>query len=133
MATSSNVSTLSLIAGAAFVEADFGKVVEVSGVRTVTLANATTDTVAGVLAMAPAAIGDTVPVAELSGIIKVQAGGNITAGQILVPAADGQVTGVADINALGANVMGIGIALEAGVAGQIIEAIGMPLTSAASA
>ena len=133
MATFTASEGVSLTAGAAFVAADFGKCLEVTGDQTVTIANAITDTIVGVLGYAPAASGDAVNVILLKGIIKVQAGGTITAGQIVVPAADGQVTGVADINALGANVMGIGVALEGGAAGELIDVLAQPLTSAASA
>ena len=133
MASSNASMGVPLIAGAAFTAADFGKLVKISAARTVTLVSALTDTVAGVLAQAPAASGESVTIAQLQGIIKVQAGATITVGHILIPATDGQVTGVATIDALGANIMGIGIALEGGADGEIIEALAMPLTSAASA
>lgn len=130
MGASENAMSLSMIAGAAFVAADFGKCVEISGENTVTIADATTDHVAGVLGTAPAAIGDTVPVVVLNGARgKIKAGGTITAGQILVPAADGEVTGVANIAALPAGGMGVGIALEAAVDGQIFEAVLMPFSN----
>lgn len=132
MATTESINTVSLIAGAAFAAGDFGKLVEIdsSASRTVTIVNGLADTVVGVLAEVPVLIGQAVPVALLAGILKVQAGAGITAGQILVPAADGQVTGVANIGAILADVMGVGIALEDGVDGQIIEMLAMPLTSA---
>ncbi len=134
MGASENAMSLSMIAGAAFAEGDFGKCLEVSADNTVTLVDGLTDTVVGLLGSAPAAQGDTVPVVPLNaGRLKFHAGGAITAGQILVPAADARVTGVANIDAIGVNVMGVGVALEDAVAGQIFEGVGMPLVSAASA
>ena len=132
MATTDGACSLTLLAGAAFAAADVGKLVTVSGARTVSLVSATDDTVAGILG-STAASGEGVPVLELRGIVKIQAGATVSAGQIAVPAADGQITGVADIDAIGANVMGVGIILEAGVDGQLVEVLAMPLVSAASA
>lgn len=130
MAAFESATGISLLAGADFVEADFGKCLEVGSDGRVTIANAVTDTIVGILGYAPATTGASVNVILLHGRIKFRAGGTITAGQILVPAADGEVTGVANIDALGANVMGVGIALEGGAAGEIIEGVGYPLTSA---
>ena len=133
MATTEGACSLSLLAGAAFVAADLGKLVTISGANTVSIVSGLTDTVAGVLGQSPAAQGEEIAVLELRGRIKVRAGGSVSAGQIAVPAANGKITGVASIDALGANVMGIGIILESGVDEQIVEVLAMPLTSAASA
>ena len=131
MSASENAMSLSLLAGAAFVADDFGKCVEVSADNEVTLADGVTDTIVGILGSAPAAQGDVVPVITLNGARgKVKAGGTITAGQILVPAADGEVTGVANVAALAAGQMGVGIALEGAVDQQIFEAALYPIVGA---
>lgn len=132
MSSSENAMSLSLLAGAAFVEGDFGKVVTMdSAARTVVLAAAATETPVGILGSAPAALGDVVPIIPLNGAIgKVKCGGAVAVGDLLVAAADGEVVdGGANVGALAADVVAVGIALEAGVDQQIIEAQLMLITS----
>lgn len=123
MAVSEAVKTISFVAGEAFVAADVGKLVEVSGANTVALVNAATDLPVGVLAEAPLEIGQAVPVALIAagGRLKIQAGAAITAGQLLIAAADGQVTGVAGVGNLAADTTAVGIALMDGEDGEMIE------------
>ena len=134
MASFQKAETVTLEAGAAFTNADFGKLVEMSATdRRVTIVDGTTDTIVGVLAETPKTEGEGVAIALLHGILKMQAGGNVTAGQIAVPANDGQVTGVANIAALGADVMGVGVFVTSGAEDEIVEVLAMPLVSATSA
>ena len=94
MATTNAVSTNTYKAATDFAAGDLGKLVRISAADTVSIVDAVTQTPIGVLAEAPAKAGQAVPVARLQGIIKVRAGGAVTAGQLAVPAADGRVTGV---------------------------------------
>lgn len=130
MSASENAMSLSMLAGAAFVEGDFGKCLVVSADNTVSLGAAATESIVGLLGSAPAAIGDVVPVVQLQGRVKMLAAGTIAAGNLLICGAAGSVTGVANIGALVADQMAVGVALEAAVAGQIFEAVGLPLSSA---
>lgn len=122
MASHDAVKTVTLIAGAALAN---GEVVEVSGARTVTRTNATTDVVVGVAAETVAS-GSDVPVALLQGIVEVKAGGTITAGQLCVPDATGGVTGVASIAAIPVDSMAIGVALNGASSGEIFEMLAQP-------
>lgn len=123
--------SLSLIAGAALAENAFGRVLQMGAAdNTVILATAATQTPVGIVGAAPVAAGEAFPVVPLNGAIgKVRSGGTITRGQLLIAAADGEVTGVANQAALAADVTAVGVALEGGVDGQIIRALLMPLTS----
>lgn len=132
MSSSENAMSLSQIAGANFVEGDFGKILQMgSAARTVVLASAATQTPVGILGAAPATSGEVVPMVPLNGVIgKVKLGGTVAIGDLLVAAADGEaVDGGANVAALAADVVAIGVAQEAGVDQQIIEALLVTLTS----
>lgn len=125
MSSSENAMSLSLIAEAALVEGDFGKVVTMGTAdRNVVLASASTQTPVGIVGAAPVAIGDAFPVVPLNGAIgKVKCGGAVSLGDLLIAAADGEVvSGGANVGALAADVVAVGIAMEAGVDQQIIQA-----------
>lgn len=123
MSSSEQVKIISMIAGASFVAADFGKLVKVTGANTAVLVAAVTDAPIGVIAEVPVGIGEELPVAVIGGGGRglVLAGGSITAGQLVVPAADGTVTGVANTGALAVDQMAIGMALADASSGEIFE------------
>lgn len=128
MAGSESNRQLSLIAGSDFT-GDLHKVVEVTAANTVDVVGATTDVVVGTIAE-EVLIGVAVPITLLQGRVKVRAGAAITVGHLIVPAADGEVTGVASLAAIPVDSMAIGVALEAaGAAGDIIEMLAMPIAS----
>lgn len=130
MASHDAVKTVTLIAGAALT---YGQVVEVTGARTVSPANAVTDVVVGVVAESVAS-GRDVPIALLQGIVEVTAGvGGVTVGQICVPNAAGFVTSVAGLGALLPDQMGIGIALSTAVVNETFEMLAMPIGAPHSA
>jgi len=130
MASHDAVRTVTLTAGGALTN---GQVVEVSAARTVVATTAVTSVVVGIAAETVAS-GSDVPVALLEGIVEVEAGvGGVTAGEICVPDATGTVTGVANTGALVADQMGIGIALNTAVAGEIFEMLAQPIAAPHSA
>lgn len=128
MSSSESVRAVSLIAGSDFT-GDLNKVVQISAANTVDLATAATQTAIGIVGE-EVTLGVVTPVVLLQGRVKVLAGGTITVGQLLQVDATSRVVGVADINALGLNTMAIGVALTAGVVGDVIECFGMPISSA---
>lgn len=106
-------------------DGDVGKVIK---------ATAVTDTVIGILAENPRSDlttdGLTVPVVLLQGKVAVKAGGAVTAGQLVVPdATAGRVIGVANVGALAADSMAIGVALESAVDGDIFNMLAMPIAA----
>ena len=133
MATTNAVSTNTYKAATDFAVEDLGKLVRISAADTVSIVDAVTQTPIGVLAEAPAKAGQAVPVARLQGIIKVRAGGAVTAGQLAVPAADGRVTGVADINSIPADTMSVGVFNAGGAAGDLIALNAQPVGGNTSA
>lgn len=77
--------------------------------------------------------GENVPVVLLDGIIKVKAGGNVTAGNLakIDTGAPGRVVNAgATIAALAADEFACGIFLDSGADGDIVRLLAMPLTSA---
>lgn len=71
---------------------------------------------------ADAVVGSGLSVVTLVGKIKMIAAAAISIGEVIVPAAAGQVNGVANIGALAADSMGIGVALTAAASqGDIIQ------------
>lgn len=107
------------------------------GVAKVIKTTAPTDVAVGILAENPRSDattdGENVPVVMLNGggMCSMKAGGTITAGQLLVADTDaGRVVGVADIAALAADTMAVGIALESAVDGDIFNVLLQPMTSA---
>lgn len=107
------------------------------GVAKVIKVTAVTDTAIGILAEEPddaaTTDGQAVSVVMLGsgGRAMVKAGATITAGQLVVSdTTAGRVAGVADVAALVADSMAIGIALESAVDGDIFEVLLQPMTSA---
>ncbi len=91
-----------------------------------------TDVIVGSLVEEPAAatVGTLVKVALVGGggKLEMKAGAAITVGNLIVASAtSGRVAGVADIAALAANQMAVGIALEAATAGDIFEVLAMTI------
>lgn len=132
-----SVTTVNMIAG----EDLRGDVFELltvendGGIAKVVKTTGPTQTAIGVLAENPRTDASTdglgVPVTLLFGKTMMKAGGNITAGQLLVADTDaGRVVGIANVAALAADTMAVGIALESAVDGDVFSALGMPLTSA---
>ncbi len=133
MATTNAVATNTYKAATDFAAGDLGKLVRISAADTVSIVDAVTQTPIGVLAEAPAKAGQAVPVARLQGIIKVHVGGAVTAGQLAVPAADGRVTGVVDINSIPADTMSVGVFNAGGAAGELIALNAQPVGGNTSA
>ena len=130
MASHDGVKTVTLTAGAAVTN---GHILAVSGARTVIETAAVTDIVVGVAAETVAS-GSDVPVALLQGIVEVAAGtGGVTSGEVCVPDATGTVTGVTGTGGLAADQMGIGIALNTAIAGEIFEMLAQPTAAPHSA
>lgn len=113
--------------------------VELDGtVAKVIKVTATTDTPIGLLAEVPdqetTTDGKAVPVVTFGPIAKGVAGATITAGQLLIAhATAGRLTGVADQDALAANVTSVGVALEDAAVGETFEFLMQLMTSSASA
>ena len=108
-----------------------------AGVGKVVKATATNQAIVGVLAESvdatTGADGETVPVVLLQGVVWMKAGGNITAGDLLIvdTGAPGRVvSGGANVGALAADVFSPGIALESAVDGDIFPVLAQPMTSA---
>ena len=111
---------------------DFAEIVKLNAAGQVIKVAAVTDVAIGVLAeSAPSSdTGQGVPVALIGGggILKMKAGAAIVAGNLIVPdATDGRVAGIANIAALVANQMAIGIALSAAADGEIFSVLAMPI------
>lgn len=68
-----------------------------------------------------------IPVTMLKGKVTLKAGGNITAGQLLVAEANsGKVLGVANVAATTADQFIIGVALQGAVEDDVFEAFALP-------
>lgn len=140
MASSQSTKAVNLIAGEDL-RGDVYEILQVEndgGVGKVIKATAVTDTVIGILAEEPrtdaTTDGETVPVVVLEGVVKVKAGATITAGNIIVPdVTAGRVAGVANVGALAVDSMGIGVALESAVDGDIFEMFAMTIAAPHSA
>lgn len=107
------------------------------GIAKVVKVTAVTDVAIGVLAEEPrtdvTTDGQAVSVVMLAsgGRGMMKAGATITAGQLVVSdTTAGRVAGVADIAAMVADSMSVGIALESAVDGDIFEVYLQPMTSA---
>lgn len=138
MASSQNTKAVNLIAGQDLrgelyallqIENDsgVGKVIKTTGV---------TNSPIGILAENPRSDattdGETVPVVLISagGVGKLRAGAAITAGQLIVPdSTAGRVAGVANVGALAADSMAIGVALESAADGDIFEVLLGPIAA----
>ena len=131
MATTQAVKAVTLPAGEDLT-GDYAEIVKINATGQVVKVTAVTDITVGVLAeSAPSSdTGQGVPVALISGggVLKFKAGAAIVAGNLLVPhTTDGRVAGIANIAALVANQMGIGIALSAAAVGEIFSGLAMPI------
>ena len=128
MATTTELKVISLPAGEDLT-GDGNELLTINAAGNVIKAAAVTSHVIGVLASNPGttAAGDIVPVALIGGggLGKVKASAAITRGHIVVPTATaGKAAGVANIAALAANQMGIGVALQAATAAnEVIEVL----------
>ena len=129
MANYQSCKTVSLVAGEDLRGDVYGALtIDASGRAVKT--SAATSLIVGVLAEEPrkdmATTGETVPVAIIGGggALKMKAGAAITAGQIVIPSATaGRVAGVANIAALAANEMAVGVALEAAADGDVFSVL----------
>lgn len=138
MASYQNVKAVNLIAGEDL-RGDVYELLQIendAGVGKVIKTTAVTETPIGILAEEPSADfstdGYTVPVVLIAsgGVAKVKAGGTITAGQLIVPdTTTGRVAGVANVGALAADSMAIGVALESAVDGDIFEVLLSPIAA----
>lgn len=111
-----------------------------NGIMKVIQATAPTQVAVGVLNMNPrgdvSTDGLSVPVALLSssGPLPMRAGGNVTAGQLLVSDTDaGRVVGVANLDAIAAKSMAVGVALESAADGEYFNALPFIMSGTADA
>lgn len=144
MSSSTSVKCVTLPAGEVLA-GDLYELVKIeddAGVGKVIKTTAATDTAVGVVYESmddqSGADGEPVTVALIAagGIGEVKAGGAITAGDIVVPdaaVAGRAASGGADVAALAADVVGIGIALETAVDGDVFKVLFQQVTSALSA
>ena len=136
MASAQSTKTVSMIAGEDL-RNNVYEILQVEndlGTGKVIKATAVTNTVIGVLAEDPDGTattdGETVPVVLLEGVVKMKAGAVITAAQLIVPdVTPGRVAGVANVGALAADSMAIGIALESAADGDIFEVLAMSIAA----
>ena len=117
---------------------DFAEALTVNSSGQVIKTTAATNHIVGALAENPAVstTGVAVPVAIIGGggILKIKAGGAITAGQLVVPSATaGRVDGVADIGSLADDQMAIGVALENAADGDIFSVLAQTIAAPHSA
>ncbi len=106
-------------------DSDVGKVIKTT---------ATTQTPVGILGENPRSDVSTdgfgVPVVLLNGIVKLLAGAAITAGNLIVAdVTAGRVAGVADLAAIPADSMAIGVALESAIDGDVFEVLAQSIAA----
>lgn len=129
---SQNVKSVTLTAGESL-DGDIYEIVMVDTDGTVIKTTAATDAAIGVISESldatTGADGNAVRVDLFGagGILEVKAGGTITAGDLV--AADGTSAG-ADLAAVAADVVVVGVALESAVTGDVIQVIGQVMSSA---
>lgn len=136
MASAQSTRAVSMIAGEDL-RGDLFELLQVendAGVGKVIKTTAVTNTPIGVLGENPDAAattdGETVPVVMLQGIVKVKAGGAVTAGNLLVPdVTPGRVIGVAGVGALAIDSMAIGVALASAVDGDVFSMLAMSIAA----
>ena len=133
MSTTNNLKVVNLPAGSDFNGDTYCTIAINSSGRAVP-GTASTDIIVGVLAEDPGRAtatdgSDTVAVALTGGggLALVKIGEAVTAGEILVGAADGEAAGVADLGSMPVDSMGFGIALESGADGDIIRCMLGPM------
>ncbi|MEE8609005.1 MAG: hypothetical protein V3S55_15480 [Nitrospiraceae bacterium] len=140
MASAQSTVAVNMIAGEDL-RGDLFEILQVEddgGIGKVIKATAVTQVVVGVLAEEPrtdiTTDGETVPVALLQGIVKLKAGGTVTAGDLVVPdSTPGRVVTVATIAAMAIDSFALGIALKTAADGEIFEMLAFPMTSATDA
>ncbi len=132
MASTQNGKAVNLIAGEDLRGDEFEilQIEDDGGIGKVIKATGVTNTVIGVLAEAPrtdaTTDGESVPVALIAagGVLKMKAGGTVTAGGLVVPdTTAGRVVTVANVGALAVDSMAIGVALQTGIDGDILEVL----------
>lgn len=136
MASTQSTKAVNLIAGEDL-RGDFAELLTMendSDVAKVIKTTLPTQTPVGILGENPnpdiSTDGLTVPVVLLQGVVKVKAGGSVTAGQLLVADTDaGRVVGVASQAALAADTVSVGVALESAADGEIFEMLAQIMTS----
>jgi hypothetical protein len=110
-----------------------GQTVEIDTSGEAAIPDAVTDVIVGV-AGETVALGESVTIVQLQGIVEMIAGGTITAGQIVVPAATvGRVTGIANTGALAVDQMGIGVALDGASTGEVFRVFAQSIAAPHSA
>lgn len=139
MSSSETNLALTLIADSSILTGDIYRLVKITGNDIFGRSVLAVNSPVGVLGENPAGpdaagqaqdpILQSLPVTLLVGRVKVKAGGNITAGQLLISDTAGRVLGVTDVASLAADVTAVGIALKGGAINEIIEMLAMPLTS----
>ncbi len=136
MASSQNTKSVNILAGETLVGAPLAAALSIDATGRVVEADTATSVIVGFLAEQPdqsqTTLGENVAVALVGGggVGKVVANAAITAGNLIIPTTTaGEVAGAANIAALIANQMAVGIALEAATAqGDIIEVLYMSIS-----
>ena len=138
MAVYESCTVITMIAGGDLRD-DIYKALTVDATGRVVLTDAVDDVIVGFLAENPrsdiATTGNDVPVVLVGagGRLKAKAAAAVTRGHLIVPSAtanrNGQVGGVANIAALGANQMAIGFALETAADNQVFEILAMTIAA----
>lgn len=130
MASSQFTKSVNILAGATLVGAPLAAALEIDATGRVILAASATSVIVGFLGEQPdqtqTTLGENVPVVVVGGggVGKAVAGSAITAGQLIIPTTTaGKVDGIANIAALIANQMAVGIALEAATADNDVIAV----------
>ncbi len=137
MALSESAKAVNMIAGEDL-RSDVYEVLKVEndgGVGKVIKASVILDTIIGVLGEDPNASittdGLTVPVVLLKGVVKLKAGGTVTAGGLVIvdTGTPGRVVTVTNVGALADNSMAIGVALQTVADGEIFSMLAMPIAA----
>lgn len=136
MATDQSVECISLVAGEDLNDDTF-KLLTLNSSGRAILATAVNQPIVGVLAENPKinAVGDNsngrvVSVAILKGVIKVLAGGTVTAGNCAIWGTGAVAVDGGALSAVAADSMVIGVFKESGVINQVVEVIALPLVGA---
>ena len=117
---------------------DFAEALTVNSTGQVIKTTAATNHIVGALAENPSVsttgVAVSVAIIGSGGVLKIKAGGPITAGQLVVPSATaGRVAGVADIGSLVEDQMAIGVALEDAADGDIFSVLAQTIAAPHSA
>lgn len=138
MAYYESTRAVTLRAGEDLSAASIGSALKMNAEGRVILATAVTDIVIGVLGESGNASGTEVPVIMLGGILKMVCNSAIVRGNLVGSAAKGAATPAGRIADIGdslddvtGNAMALGLALEAGAAGEVISVLAMPIFKSA--